>query len=101
MSEKSSFGSIRWVYERGQGVFSDAGELTCLDGVIVDVTEQREAQEAVLSLESVEVLHQEVQMVVLVEIQVEVNPQEVEQVTRVERVQVDPMAEMEQVVRSL
>ncbi|MCY2925892.1 MAG: PAS domain-containing protein, partial [Planctomycetota bacterium] len=41
-------GSIRWVYERGQGVFADAGELAGLDGVIVDVTEQREAQEAVV-----------------------------------------------------
>ncbi|MCY2929824.1 MAG: sigma 54-interacting transcriptional regulator [Planctomycetota bacterium] len=41
-------GSTRWVYERGQGVFADTGELTCLDGVIVDVTEQREAQEAVV-----------------------------------------------------
>ncbi len=41
-------GATRWVYERGQGIFTDAGELAGLDGVIVDVTEQRVAQEAIV-----------------------------------------------------
>jgi PAS domain S-box-containing protein len=38
-------GSVRWVYEKGQGVFSTEGNLLCLDGVIFDITEYRQTQE--------------------------------------------------------
>ncbi len=38
-------GNIIWVYEKGQGIFDDKGELLWLDGVIIDITEQRLAQE--------------------------------------------------------
>ncbi len=37
----NSNGNIRWVYEKGQGVFDDNGVLLCLDGVIFDITEHR------------------------------------------------------------
>lgn len=37
-------GAVRWVYERGQGVFDDTGKLSCLDGVIMDITELKVAQ---------------------------------------------------------
>lgn len=38
-------GSIRWVYEKGQGVFGDDGSLLWLDGVIFDITPQKRAQQ--------------------------------------------------------
>ena len=39
-------GSRRWLYEKGQGVFDDAGELLWLDGVIVDISDRKQAEEA-------------------------------------------------------
>ena len=42
---KRADGKIIWVYEKGQGIFNKAGELLWLDGVIVDITEQRQAHE--------------------------------------------------------
>jgi PAS domain S-box-containing protein len=39
-------GSIRWLWENGTAVRNDAGELTWLDGVILDITERREMEEA-------------------------------------------------------
>jgi PAS domain S-box-containing protein len=36
-------GTIIWVYEKGQGVFDAAGKLLWLDGVIIDITELRQA----------------------------------------------------------
>ncbi|AFZ16889.1 GAF sensor signal transduction histidine kinase [Allocoleopsis franciscana PCC 7113] len=38
-------GSIRWVYEKGQGVFAADGSLLCLDGVLFDITDYRKTQE--------------------------------------------------------
>ncbi|MDM8521870.1 PAS domain S-box protein [Desulfococcaceae bacterium HSG8] len=38
-------GDIRWVFEKGQGVFGEGGNLHYLDGVIMDITERREAEE--------------------------------------------------------
>ncbi|MBF0380776.1 MAG: response regulator [Magnetococcales bacterium] len=40
-------GSLRWVYEKGVGLFSKNGELSYLDGVILDIT-QRKHNEAEL-----------------------------------------------------
>ncbi len=37
--------NIRWVYEKGQGIFSKDGELIYLDGVIFDNTESHELSE--------------------------------------------------------
>ncbi|MBI4326127.1 MAG: PAS domain S-box protein [Chloroflexi bacterium] len=35
---------IRWVHEKGQGVFDREGKLLCLDGVILDITEWKQAE---------------------------------------------------------
>ena len=39
-------GDIRWCYERGQGVFDEQGKVRFLDGVIVDHTDRKQAEEA-------------------------------------------------------
>ncbi|MCC2641169.1 MAG: putative Hybrid sensor histidine kinase, partial [Nitrospira sp.] len=39
-------GSLRWVHEKGQGVFAPDGRLLWLDGAIFDITEQKRAEEA-------------------------------------------------------
>lgn len=38
-------GSIRWVFERGQARYDDSGVPYVLDGVIIDITERRQAEE--------------------------------------------------------
>ncbi|MGO9571019.1 MAG: PAS domain S-box protein [Desulfomonilaceae bacterium] len=37
-------GETRWVWERGQGVFADDGQLQFLEGFITDITERRNAE---------------------------------------------------------
>ena len=39
-------GEVRWVYETGQGIFSEDGRLRWLDGVIFDITGRKLADEA-------------------------------------------------------
>ena len=39
-------GRVRWVVDRGQGIYADDGALLSIDGVILDNTTQHEAQEA-------------------------------------------------------
>jgi len=38
-------GSIRWVYEKGQAVFDNDGNVKWLDGVILDLTESKRAEQ--------------------------------------------------------
>jgi len=38
---------VRWVYEKGQGVFDSSGNLKWLDGVILDITERKKAEQSV------------------------------------------------------
>lgn len=45
-------GSLRWVYEKGQGVF-EGDTMQCLDGVLFDITERKQTEERLRLLESV------------------------------------------------
>jgi diguanylate cyclase (GGDEF)-like protein/PAS domain S-box-containing protein len=38
-------GSVRWVLERGQGIFDEHGEVAFLDGVICDITARKAAED--------------------------------------------------------
>jgi PAS domain S-box-containing protein len=39
-------GGVRWVYEKGQGIFAADGQVLWLDGAIFDITERRRTEEA-------------------------------------------------------
>jgi len=41
---RTSSGQEKWVWEQGEGVFSDDDELVALEGFITDVTEQKEVE---------------------------------------------------------
>ncbi|HIF51887.1 MAG TPA: PAS domain S-box protein, partial [Thiotrichaceae bacterium] len=41
-------GTIHWVYEKGNGIFDEQDKLLYLDGVIVDITELKHAEKALL-----------------------------------------------------
>ncbi|NJN85918.1 MAG: PAS domain-containing protein [Leptolyngbyaceae cyanobacterium SL_7_1] len=43
-------GTVRWVYERGRGVFSQRGELLHLDGAIFDIGDRKQAEAALKAL---------------------------------------------------
>ncbi|MGD1860558.1 MAG: PAS domain S-box protein [Leptolyngbyaceae cyanobacterium] len=45
-------GSIRWVTERGKGVFNDAGEVTHFDGIIVDISDRKAAEQKLFESET-------------------------------------------------
>lgn len=47
---RTSSGEEKWVWEKGQGVFSPEGELLALEGFIVDTTERRKAEEELRNL---------------------------------------------------
>ncbi|MBN1828524.1 MAG: transporter substrate-binding domain-containing protein [Deltaproteobacteria bacterium] len=49
-------GSIRWVYEKGQGVFSDGGNLLYLDGVILDITDRKKLQDELVLYATTDVM---------------------------------------------
>ncbi len=54
-------GDIRWVFEKGQGIFREDGELVYLDGVILDITERKQAEKKIkASLKEKEILLREV-----------------------------------------
>ncbi|MDI6698880.1 MAG: PAS domain S-box protein [Candidatus Saccharicenans sp.] len=42
---RTACGRIKWVWERGSGVFDEQGNLTCLEGFISDITEKKKAEE--------------------------------------------------------
>jgi PAS domain S-box-containing protein len=39
-------GSIKWVSEKGRGIFDQQGKLLWLDGLIFDITDRKQAEEA-------------------------------------------------------
>ena len=45
-------GTLRWVHEQGQGVSDPDGRVLCLDGVIFDITAERQAEEALQKSEA-------------------------------------------------
>jgi len=44
-------GRIKWVWERGQGILSEAGELEFLEGFISDISERKQVEEALRASE--------------------------------------------------
>lgn len=44
-------GMIKWVQENGQGFFSEQGELMYIDGVIMDITQQRQIEEEIKNMQ--------------------------------------------------
>ncbi len=44
-------GTVAWLWERGQGIFSPAGALEAIEGFITDVTAQRKTEEALRASE--------------------------------------------------
>ncbi|MBF2098673.1 MAG: PAS domain S-box protein, partial [Gloeomargaritaceae cyanobacterium C42_A2020_066] len=45
-------GSLRWVYEQGQGVFDAQGQLLYIDGVLLDITDRKLAEIALADSEA-------------------------------------------------
>ncbi|MGG6296238.1 PAS domain S-box protein [Leptolyngbya sp. AN02str] len=68
-------GSLRWVYDKGQGIVGADGQVVCLDGVIVDMSDRRHQQERLRLLESVVVNTSDAVMVT------EVKPQDPDQLS--------------------
>ncbi len=44
-------GSVRWVYEQGQGVFDESGQVCWIDGVLFDITERKRTEKALQAQE--------------------------------------------------
>ncbi|NTV47622.1 MAG: PAS domain S-box protein, partial [Chlorobiales bacterium] len=47
-------GRFRWVYEKGQAIFDQQGKVLWLDGVIIDATEMKRAEEAKIEVQIIE-----------------------------------------------
>jgi PAS domain S-box-containing protein len=46
-------GQVRWVTERKQGIFDQNGSLLWLDGVLIDITDRKQAEEALHRCEAI------------------------------------------------
>ncbi|MBU1043403.1 MAG: PAS domain-containing protein [Candidatus Omnitrophica bacterium] len=44
-------GQICWLHEQGRGVFNQAGEMVCLEGLMMDITDRKQAEEATIASE--------------------------------------------------
>jgi PAS domain S-box-containing protein len=45
---KTTSGDLKWVWERGRGVYNDKGDLVATEGFITDITEQKLAEEELI-----------------------------------------------------
>lgn len=59
-------GSLRWVYEKGQGIFSETGKLGWLDGAIFDISERKQAEQSLRESEN-RLRRQQTQLIALTE----------------------------------
>lgn len=50
--------SVAWIYEKGQGIYDDDGEVRWLDGILFDITERKQAAERVQQANQQEALIQ-------------------------------------------
>ncbi|MFH0974792.1 MAG: PAS domain S-box protein [Spirochaetota bacterium] len=48
---KTAQETVKWVWEKGTGVFNETGELMALEGFIADISERKQAQEALVESE--------------------------------------------------
>ena len=48
---RTADGRIKWVWEQGQAVFAPEGDVEALEGLVLDITDRREAEEALRSSE--------------------------------------------------
>lgn len=47
---RTAAGKQKWVWEQGCGIYSETGEVIALEGLIIDITERKRAEEAMLKL---------------------------------------------------
>jgi len=45
-----SDGDVRWVYDKGQSIFNENGDVRYLDGVVIDITQRKKAEQALLEV---------------------------------------------------
>jgi len=48
---RTADGRIKWVWERGNGVYDEQGNLICLEGFITDITEKKKVQQELINSE--------------------------------------------------
>jgi PAS domain S-box-containing protein len=53
----TKYGQEKWVWEQGQGVFSELGEVLSLEGFVKDITQQKLAEEALIESQQKLSLH--------------------------------------------
>lgn len=44
-------GTVRWVWERGTGLFDEAGQVLCIEGFISDITQRKRAEDELMASE--------------------------------------------------
>ena len=43
----TAFGELKWVYEQGQGVYDSNGEVTAIEGMIIDISDRKKQEEEI------------------------------------------------------
>ncbi|MBK8997532.1 MAG: PAS domain S-box protein [Myxococcales bacterium] len=47
-------GEVRWVWDLAHGIYSDSGELLCIEGLVTDITDRRRLEEQLLQAQKME-----------------------------------------------